>query len=292
MKRISLFFLLVLFVYGTQMCFAQNTRRKTINIWSGVRSLEGERVLLELAFPAEPNGTAVIICPGGSYHHLGFFGEGRTTAQWFCQQGVTTAILSYRVAQDRYHYPAPMQDVQRALQIMRERSEEFGIDAEKIGLIGFSAGGHLVAWAAEVGDNNSELQKVGIYTATSVRPNFVIPVYPVISMQDDIGHKRSRKSLLGKNPPQEQKDAFSLELQVPSRGMPPVYLVACRDDPVVLYENSERFYAALQQQGVDCTFARYDWGGHGFGMKDNAFMKAFHWNEDLALWLRAHGFLP
>ena len=185
-----------------------------------------------------------------------------------------------------------MQDVQRAIQVLREKREDFGIDSSKIGLIGFSAGGHLVAWAAEAGEQDNEVQKMGIYSPESVRPNFVIPVYPVISMQDDIAHRWSRKSLLGKAPSLEEKERFSLELGVPYQTMPPVYLVACKDDPVVLYENSVRFFDALKKQGVDCYFASYEWGGHGFGMKNNDFMKAFHWNQDLALWLKARGFLP
>ncbi len=252
--------------------------------------MRGNRVLMEASIPDKPNGTAVIICPGGSYHHLGVSNEGHTTARWFNKEGAATFVLRYRVAWNNYHYPAMMQDVQRAIQIVRQRADEFGIDKNKVGLIGFSAGGHLVTWAGAFANRTNELAKIGLTVNESLRPDFVIPVYPVVTMQDDIGHKWSRKSLIGVNPPQETKDLFSMEMQIPA-DMPPVYLVACHDDPVVIYENSERLYAALLKKNIPCTFAQYEWGGHGFGMVDNKFMKTFHWNEPLRDWLKEKGFL-
>lgn len=264
--------------------------RKNIMIWKGVRQMRGNRVLMEAFLPDKPNGTAVIICPGGSYHHLGTYNEGHTSARWFNSIGVTAFVLRYRVAWDNYHYPAMMQDVQRAIQLVRENAASYGIDPAKVGLIGFSAGGHLVTWAGAFAGRTNELAKIGINTNVSLRPDFVIPVYPVVSMQNDIGHKWSRKSLLGSSPTQEQKDLFSMELQIPA-DMPPVYLLACRDDPVVIYENSERLYAALTAKGISVTFARYDWGGHGFGMTNGKFMQAFHWNEGLKEWLIENHFI-
>jgi acetyl esterase/lipase len=247
---------------------------------------------MELYVPDRPNGTAVIICPGGSYHHLGLGAEGKRSAEWFSSRGVVACLLHYRVSQQGWHYPAPMQDVQRAIQLVREMAEGLGVDERRVGLIGYSAGGHLVTWAGAFAGRSDELAKLGLDPGRSIRPDFVIAVYPVVSMQDDIGHAWSRKSLLGKAaPPQELKDLFSLEMQIP-KDMPPVYIVACRDDPVVDFENSERLYGALQAQGVPCEFAQYDWGGHGFGMKDGKFMRAFHWNEALARWLEGLAFLP
>ena len=264
---------------------------KTVNIWAKTKQMAGTRVIMEVTVPDNPCGTAVIICPGGSYHHLGVSNEGHTTARWFSSLGATTFVLRYRVAWDNYHYPAMMQDIQRTIQLVRENAAEYKIDPSKVGVIGFSAGGHLVTWTGAFAERTDELEKIGITAGVSLRPDFVIPVYPVVTMQDDICHKWSRKSLLGKNPSQEQKNLFSMEMQIPET-MPPVYLVACRDDPVVIYENSERLYAALKEKGITCEFARYEWGGHGFGMTDCKFMQTFHWNEGLHDWLKSLGFLP
>lgn len=264
------------------------TKKYKVYIWEGVRQMRGERVLMEVTIPQNPNGTAVVICPGGSYHHLGILNEGRTTAKWFSSNGAVTCLLWYRVAKNNYHYPSQMQDIQRAIQLIREDPAFY--KSSKVGAIGFSAGGHLVAWSAEFGSRTNELSKIGINTSASLTPDFVIPVYPVVSMQDDIGHKWSRKSLLKKNPSREQKNLFSLEKQVPA-SMPPVYLVACEDDPVVLYQNSVRFALALKNAGADYVFKSYPEGGHGFGMVNGAFMKKYRWNADLKAWLTERGFL-
>ena len=237
--------------------------------------------------------TAVIVCPGGSYHHLGLKGEGNTTATWFAQNGVTAFVLKYRTAESLYHHPAMLQDIQRAIQLVRENADEWDIDPSKVGIIGFSAGGHLVTMAGEFWQTHNEIAKLGLECEVSLRPDFVIPVYPVVTMQDDISHKWSRNSLLGrgaKNQTQERKVEFSMELNVPA-DMPPTYVVVCDDDPVVIPENSLRLYEALQAANIPSRLARYDWGGHGFGMKDNDFMKEFHWNQALKEWLVELGFM-
>ncbi len=287
MKRLFLAAAILFFLHIAAFAVS----RTSVNIWANTPQLPGTRVMLEVTVPDEPNGTAVIICPGGSYHHLGVFNEGRTTAKWFSSRHASTFLLCYRTAQDNYHYPAMMQDIQRAIQLVREHAGEYGVDASKIGVIGFSAGGHLALWSGAIGGSVDELAKLGIETDVSLRPDFVIPVYPVVSMQDDIGHKWSRKSLLGRSPSQQQKDSFSMELQIPV-DMPPTYLVACKDDRVVCYENSVRLYEALQAHHVDSSFASYDKGGHGFGMQTNKVLfREYHWAEQLALWLEARGFL-
>jgi acetyl esterase/lipase len=141
--------------------------------------------------------------------------------------------------------------------------------------------------AGEFWQTHDEIAKIGIQTNVSLRPDFVIPVYPVVTMQDDIAHRWSRKSILGsgsKRQTQELKDEFSMELNVPDN-MPPTYVVVCDDDPVVIPENALRLYAALEEKNIPCKLAHYEWGGHGFGMQDNKFMQAFHWNEALHQWL-------
>lgn len=173
-----------------------------------------------------------------------------------------------------------LQDIQRAIQIVRENAEFYSIDENKVGVIGFSAGGHLVAMAGAFFESHDELKNLGIEHKVSLRPDFCVPVYPVVSMNDEIAHRWSRKSLLGKNQSESRKNEFSLELQIPEN-MPPTYIVVCLDDPIVDYRNSFVLYEALQAQKIPSELAVYEWGKHGFGMLNNKFMKEFHWNEKM-----------
>ncbi|MBR6154491.1 MAG: alpha/beta hydrolase [Treponema sp.] len=269
---------------------------KKIDIWDGIQiELPSGRPVNMFLFKADTDSSsgptpAVIILPGGSYHHHGMYNEGKRVAKWFNSKGFNAFVLRYRVSAAGYHYPAMMEDVQRAIQLVREGALEYNIDPNKLGLIGFSAGGHLAAWQAEFCNRTNFLSDLGINVKVSLEPNWVCPVYPVVSMQDDIYHAWSRWSLLRtKTPTQEQKDMLSLELQVPDK-MPPVYLVACHDDKVVKFENSQRLYNAIKAKGHDITFAEYEKGGHGFGMNNNKFLKRTHWNEDLYNWIVEKGF--
>ncbi len=255
----------------------------------------------DIDFPPS-NQTAVVICPGGSYHHLGLPHEGFATAKWFSEIGVVPFVLQYRVAYNEHHYPAMLEDIQMAIRYIRQNASLFGIDPQKVGAIGFSAGGHLVTMAAEF--KNNELEKLGVSSSVSLRPDFVMPIYPVVSMQDDIAHRWSRKSLLGHHwkeaekgfslwghrYTQEMKDKFSMELNVPD-DMCPVYILACKDDPVVMFENSVRLDYALTEKNIPHRFSVYETGGHGFGMKDGDFLKRTQWNLDLRSWLSELGFL-
>ena len=265
---------------------------ETISIWGNVRGMEKEETFVHVFRPnekkgAKNTGAAVIICPGGSYHHLDLINEGEKSGKWFASIGITAFLLFYRTSEFGYHHPAMLQDFQRTIQLVRENADDYGIDSERVGTIGYSAGGHLVTMAGEFGKTTNELAKIGIKTDVSLRPDFVIPVYPVVSMQDDIAHRWSRKSLLGKNPSQELKDAFSMEMQVP-KDMPPTFIVVAKDDNVVKIENSLRLNKALEAQKIkNCKFTVYDWGKHGFGMKNGRFMKTFHWNEQIKEWLES-----
>jgi len=282
MKRTILLILAVLFSFNL---YAQDA---TIYLWRKVKGMEKQPSVMFMHKPAEGvknTKTAVIIAPGGSYHHLGLYNEGYCSAKWFSDNGVTAFMLKYRTNESLYNEPAMLQDIQRAIQIVRENAEEYDIDSGKIGVIGYSAGGHLVTMAGEFAETHNELEKIGIKTDVSLRPDFCMPVYPVVSMQDDIAHRWSRKSLLGKKQSQERKDEFSMELNVPDN-MPPTYVVVCKDDPVVIPENSMRLYAALEEKNIPhCKIAVYEWGKHGFGMLNGPFMKEFHWNESLKEWL-------
>ena len=284
------------FAAAILFCTAALAQDATIYLWRNVKGMEKEPSVMfmhKAASTAPHTRTAVIVCPGGSYHHLGLKSEGTTTATWFAENGVTAFVLKYRTAESLYHHPAMLQDIQRAIQLVRENADDWDIDPDKVGVIGFSAGGHLVTMAGEFWQTHDEIAKLGIQTNVSLRPDFVIPVYPVVSMQDDIAHRWSRNSLLGKgakNQTQARKDEFSMELNVPA-DMPPTYVVVCDDDPVVISENSLRLYDALQAAGIPSKLARYPWGKHGFGMKDNDFMKEFHYNQPLREWLVELGFM-
>lgn len=286
MKKIT-----ALLIFTVSVFSASAETRFIMNIWDNIPQMKHERVICEVSIPDDCNGSAVIVCPGGSYHHLGVITEGRSTVKYFNKKGSATFLLWYRTAKNNYHYPCMMQDIQRTIQLVRENSEKWNLDKNRVATIGFSAGGHLVCWAGENGKRINLLEPLGIKTDESLCPNFTIPVYPVVTMDDDIGHAWSRKSLLAPNHKKlgALRESLCLEKQVPDN-MIPTYLVACKDDPVVIFENSVRLAAALKEKNVDFVFKQYPWGGHGFGMLNNKFMKTFRWNEDLFSWLSERNF--
>lgn len=276
MKKILCF---VVLIFSAASVFARGGR--AVRIWKGVSGMERFYSTMYVHDEVKADGKlhpAVIVCPGGSYHHLGLFNEGYKSASWFASKGFVAVTLRYRTAENGYHHPAMLQDVQRTIQLLRENAEEYGIDASRVGVIGYSAGGHLAAMSGAFAESHDELVKIGVSHQVSLRPDFCIPVYPVVSMNDELAHRWSRKSLLGKDQSQERKDEFSMELQIPDN-MPPTYVVVCLDDPVVDYRNSFALHDALVAKGIPGGFAVYDWGKHGFGMLNNKFMKEFHWNE-------------
>ncbi len=314
MKTVQKIFLFITFLFFLSPAFSKEYTKK-IYLWRGFPGMETQvKDTVLYYFPVEKTESktirpAVIICPGGSYHHLGMKHEGFASARWFNKIGINAFVLQYRVAYNGHHYPAQLQDIQMAIVHVRDNATEYGIDVNKVGAIGYSAGGHLVTMAGAFADSHNELVKIGLDTKTSIRPDFVMPIYPVVTMDDDIGHKWSRKSLLGHvydekrsvkglsifninghKYSQSYKDEFSMEKQIPEN-MPPVFLLACKDDPVVIYENSVRLDKALTQQNIEHIFVTYPKGGHGFGMKENSYiMKTTHWNDtDLLPWLKKLG---
>lgn len=285
-KSIFVFALMTL-----SIAFAQVQSEKKIKIWDGYELKAGHKsyILPYLASSEKNTGAAVIVCPGGSYHHLGMGHEGKKVAKWFQEKGINAFVLRYRVSGDGVSHPAMLEDIQRGIQIIRENSSKWNIDVNKVGAIGFSAGGHLVVMAAAFGDNVNELEKLGIKTEVSLKPDFVMPIYPVVSMQNDIGHEWSRKSLIGKNPLQELKDKFSMELQITNK-MCPVFLLTNKDDKTVMYENSVRLAEALSEAKVPHKFILNETGDHGFGMGNRKFVKETRWNEQWLLpWLKEIG---
>lgn len=210
-------------------------------------------------------GAAVIICPGGGYRILAASHEGSDVAKKFNEMGVTAFVLKYRLPDDQTMINkviGPLQDAQKAILIVRQNAKKWGINPHKIGIMGFSAGGHLASTAG------THLNKSFIENKkqTSLRPDFLILVYPVISFSDSIGHTGSRDNLLGKDAPTTMVTGFSNQTQVTSK-TPPTFLVHAKDDPVKV-QNSLVFAEALTKNKVPYRIHLYEKGGHGYGMNN------------------------
>ena len=239
---------------------------------------------LSIFKPAKPNGQAVIICPGGSYSILSFDKEGTKVAEEMNRWGVTAFVLKYRLPDDTLDIDksiAPLQDAQQAIRYVRQHAKELGIKENKIGIMGFSAGGHL---ASTVSTHFNFKADPSNNDTTSVRPNFSIFAYPVISFDSSIMHKGSRNNLIGPNPSSVQSEFFSNELQV-TKNTPPVFLVHASDDKTVPVENSIRYYQACIKNAVPAELHIYPKGGHGFGMNNKT--TTDNWMERLHNWMDA-----
>lgn len=241
---------------------------------------------LEYWKPEKPNGTAVIICPGGGYVRLAITSEGEYVAKWFAEKGVSAFILKYRLPDEtrmERKEIVPLSDAQQAIYYLRSNSEKFGIDSNKIGIIGFSAGGHLAA-SASVHFNDSFLRK----SNHSLRPDFSILIYPVITMQNDFTHPGSKKALIGENANDSLVSYFSNELNVTEK-TPPTFIMHATDDKVVPVENILKYYDALKRNNVNAALHIFQKGGHGFTMK-NKFLDE-QWFYLLEKWLTENKFV-
>ena len=234
--------------------------------------------------PALANGTAVIVCPGGGYHALVIGREGYEMAQTLASKGVTAFVLKYRLPSDatmKDKSIGPLQDAQQAIYRVRKEAAKWHVDPHKIGIMGFSAGGHLAATAG------THFQRPVIKPGDiSLRPDFMVLVYPVISMENGITHGGSRENLLGENPSTEKKRLFSNELQVDSL-TPPAFLVVAADDHVVPLSNSLLFFNALRKHHRPVALHVYQEGDHGF--LQNPPRKL--WMKDLYLWMQTNDWL-
>lgn len=259
---------------------------KPIKLWKGVPKMSSQPTKLYI-YPAPDSintGIAVIVCPGGSYNHtMGIATEGFAVAEWLNSQGINAFVLKYRVGSQGYHHPAMIQDAQYAIHYVRQHAADYHINPKQVGAMGFSAGGHLVTMMGAFCKDNY-IKEFGIRDDISLRPDFVVPVYPVVSMQDELAHVRSRRNLLGLHYTQEQKDKFSMELSIPPY-MPPVFLVTAKDDPVVMYQNSEALNAALKRAKIQHQFQLYATGGHGYGMDESIAPEAGKWKYEFIQWL-------
>jgi len=232
--------------------------------------------------PTAPNGMSVIICPGGSYTRLSIDNEGVFVARALNEKGITAFVLKYRLPNDTIMMDktlGPLQDAQQAIRLIRQNAKVWGLKKNKIGIMGFSAGGHVASSAAThfnfIADSTEK-------DTTSVRPDFVMLIYPVISFTDSIGHKGSRTNLIGKKPSEEKNEFFSNELQV-TKDCPPVFIIHAGDDNTVPVENSIRFYMACIKNKVPAEMHIYPKGGHGFGLDNKTTNDK--WTDRLFNWL-------
>jgi len=230
--------------------------------------------------------SAVLVCPGGGYGNLAMDHEGKQIAEWFNARGAVAMVLKYRLG-PRYQHPAPLTDAQRSLRMIRARAAEWNVDANRIGVMGFSAGGHLASTLGTHFDDGNSAAKAPVERA-SCRPDFMILMYPVITMTKPHGHGGSRNNLLGKEPDEELVKNLSNETQVTPR-TPPTFLVHTADDPV-RPENSLMFFEALLKAKVPAEMHIYEKGGHGYGLAKGK-GGISDWPARCQAWLESRGIL-
>lgn len=301
MKKPILTFVLML---ASVLGFAQNY---TLSLWEGTPPLQNpsdlkeestQQGILRIANVQTPTievylptkqaatGKAVVIFPGGGYAILAYDWEGTDFAKWFNAQGIAAIVVKYRLPISKSltdPKEVPLMDAQRAVRLVRHHAKDWDIDPSKVGVMGFSAGGHLASTVSTQYNHEVNRPK-DVIDGLSARPDFSILVYPVISFRDAAVHSGSRKNLIGESPSQELMDRFSGELNVNSE-TPPTFLVHAQDDKGVPIENSFLYYKALHQNGVKASLHIYPSGGHGFGFgRGKGSVEG--WREVLLAWMR------
>lgn len=277
--------------FGREEAFSQQTSSlgralPAVNIWQGT---ECKKKVELIPYLAEGTGNkAVIVCPGGSYLWHDMETEGHAVGKWLQKNGISAFVLHYRTAgfmayfwHYRYifrgvRYPDALDDLCQANLYVKEHARQYGVNPDSIGAMGFSAGGHLVMSGGE--------------DLLGRKPNFafIVPIYPVVTMIDPCVHKRSRRALLGDSRKNNRRlrDSLSLERHVPD-DCPPVFLVNCKDDPVVKYHNSELLDSALSAHSVPHRYIQYKTGGHGFGAsEEKGTAECRQWKGEFLEWLK------
>ena len=272
--------------------FAEDAPAKPerISLWSGHApvgdgTFQAADATITVHRAAKPNGAALVICPGGGYGGLVTGAEGHGIAAWLNGHGITGVVLEYRLPRGSAF--VPLLDAQRAIRTVRSRAKEWGIDPKRIGIIGFSAGGHLAATAGTHFDGGDPKSADAI-GQVSCRPDFMILVYPVISMGAK-GHQGSRNNLLGADAKPELVELFSNEKRVTAQ-TPPAYLAHALDDKVVPPDNSRMFYEALRASGVEAKYLELPTGGHGLNGYKGPMWDA--WQTQSLEWLAARNVIP
>ena len=271
---------------------------KTIAPWADVDRRAQEVYVTPYMADDSRNAPTVIVCPGGSYHWLDVKGEGIEVSEWLREHGVNAVLLEYRTAgfgaffwHYRYvargnRHPDMICDIQRTIRYVRENADEMGIDSNRLGVMGFSAGGHLAMSAACFSATDYTDLPEGP-SKVSLRPDFVGAIYPVVTMKGEYVHKRSRRGLLGEwgKYSDEKRDLMSIEENIP-KDCPPVFLINCKDDPVVDWHNSVFLDKALTDAGVRHKYILYETGKHGFGVSDiYGSPECRKWKDEFLVWL-------
>ncbi len=254
-----------------------------VGLWNGKAPIgdgnsESVETWMTVHRAPKPNGTAVVICPGGGYGGLVTGAEGHGIAAWLNSHGIAGIVLEYRLPAGRTY--VPLLDAQRAIRTVRANAKAWEIDPARIGVMGFSAGGHLASTAATHFDDGNP-NASDVVDRVSCRPDFAILVYPVITMNETT-HSGSRNNLLGKNPSEKLIELFSNEKQVNAK-TPPTFLAHARDDKAVVIENSQMFYAALKKYNVAGELLELPSGGHGLNGYKGPMWDA--WQERSLAWL-------
>ena len=258
---------------------------ETLPLWKGDapegngKFSDSSKAKLTVHLPEKPNGAAIVICPGGGYGGLVTKGEGHGIAAWLNAHGIAGIVLEYRLPAGRPY--VPLLDAQRAIRTVRANAAQWKVDPKKVGIIGFSAGGHLAS-TATVHFDAGEGKTTDAVARESSRPDFSILIYPVISMEEGV-HRGSKKNLMGETPADGLPDYFSTQRHVKT-GTPPAFLAHAVDDKVVPIENSRMFYEAQQKAGLPARLVELPNGGHGLnGYKGPSWDK---WQAESLLWLK------
>lgn len=285
-----MFFLAFAATTGRAADAPKKAEPERLNLWNGKAPLgdgafEQRDARITVHRPEKANGTTIVICPGGGYGGVVVGPEGHGIAAWLNRHGITGVVLEYRLPGGRSH--VPLLDAQRALRTVRGNAKTWGLDPARIGIMGFSAGGHLASTAGTHFDDgdpkaSDPVDRVGC------RPDFMILIYPVITM-DTKTHQGSRNNLLGKNPDAKLVELFSNEKQVTAK-TPPAFLAHAKDDRAVVPENSKAFHDALQAQKVPVTYLELPSGGHGLNGYKGPMWDA--WQEKSLAWLAELKFIP
>jgi len=282
---IGLFMVILFFVCGDRDAVADDLKEpKSKILWPNGAPGGGEpKMTAFLSTSDKANGTAVIVCPGGSYKTLAAY-EGVPVAQWLNTFGVGGIVLEYRHSGVGFHHPAPLQDLQRAIRTVRARAKQWKIKQNRIGVLGFSAGGHLCSTAATHFDNGNPTSDDPV-ERVSCRPDFAILIYATTNLTDKYTHKGTRRGLLGDNPKHKLIELLSNDAHVTAE-TPPTFLVHSWDDEVVPVENSVLFYMALRKAKVPAEMHLFRKGGHGGSLKHN------EWPPLAERWMRVQRLIP
>jgi acetyl esterase/lipase len=285
-----------MFALAAGLCgtaFGQDAQRPVLRLWDGPAPLaKGERekdvptLTVYRPQPDKANGAAFVVCPGGGYGGLAADHEGRQIGEWLSSLGVTAFELHYRLSP--YRHPVPLIDVQRAIRTVRAKSGEYGVDPHRVGIFGFSAGGHLASTAA-THFNDRPIEPADDIDRQSARPDFTVLAYPVITFDDAHTHKGSRKNLLGDDPDPALVQSLSNENAV-TKETPPTFLFHTSEDTAVPPENSVLFYTACRKAGVPVEMHIFERGRHGVGLAQGDPVLSI-WPRLCEGWLRSHGWL-